>query len=59
MTPRDRLTMERDISLLADPEIDVALGRSEREGGWTFLVVRRRGRDLTDPLFRFRDPDRA
>lgn len=55
--PHTRLAMERDVSMLADDEIDIAIGCDA--GQWSLLVVRRKHRHLTDPLFRFRDPDSA
>lgn len=56
MDPIHRAEIERDISLMSDPEIELALGRSET--GYSFHIVRRRGK-RSEPDFRFRNPDKA
>lgn len=57
MSLQFRFETERDISLLADPEIEIAFGEA-KPGIFSMTFVRRRG-IANDPDFKYRDPDRA
>jgi hypothetical protein len=56
--PLFRAAAERDIALLADPEVELSAGYGDN-GMPRFALVRRRGIRTTDPTFRFRSPDAA
>jgi len=42
MSPIDRAEMERDIALLADPGLTLALVADEKRGKWMVALVRQR-----------------
>lgn len=59
MDPLFRHEVERDIAILADPEVELSFAPQSQPGRVQLHVVRRRGIKTTDPTFRFRSPDAA
>jgi len=58
MDPLFRAEMEKMISVLKDPEVQMVFKTTDDPGKHMMVLTRRRG-ESRDPDFRFRDPDRA